>query len=497
MIGLTWKSAHPVLLGLLLAGCITHGPGENQRIAVSGPIEGTPVFNAGQYSLADLGYVRQEYFFSGVAASYRSTGTLSDDGEWTVTQAGTAPFVSRLVVIRPFDSSRFNGTVVLEWLNVTSGGDVAPEWTYLHRELIREGYAYAGVSAQRASVEGGPGMFSGGTPLKRANPARYAPLHHPGDAFSYDIFSQAGRVVRGAGSLKVLGPLQPKRVIAAGESQSALFLTTYVNAVAPLGNGFDGYLIHSRFGFAAGLSGAMDGRTEMPLGSVNGVRIRGSVSVPVMIYVTETDVIGPNTMYLRARQPDTSRIRTWEVAGAAHADNYVFSVGAIDSGSGPIERLAAAWKPMATVVGMPLDVPINAGPQHHYVALAALRQLNRWIVAGETPSKAQRLDVAPGAEPQFAVDRNGNALGGVRSPWVDAPAATLSGSRKDGAGLLALLGATERFSPAKLRSLYPGGKPDYLAKFNAALDSSIQAGFILKADEGEIKALAAALYPGR
>jgi hypothetical protein len=41
-----------------------------------------------------------------------------------------------------------------------------------------------------------------------------------------------------------------------------------------------------------------------------------------------------------------------------------------------------------------------------------------------------------------------------------------------------------------LAKLYPGGKPEYLDKFNASLKSAIRAGFILPADETEIKALA-------
>ena len=44
---------------------------------------------------------------------------------------------------------KFNGTVVVEWLNVSGGVDAAPDWTFAHTELIREGYAWVGVSAQK------------------------------------------------------------------------------------------------------------------------------------------------------------------------------------------------------------------------------------------------------------------------------------------------------------------------------------------------------------
>src|SRR5262249_48794618 len=82
--------------------------------------------------------------------------------------------------------ARFNGTVVVEWLNVSGGVDAAPDWLYIHDELIREGFAWVGVSAQALGVAAD----------EAADPARYAALSHPGDSYSYDIFSQAGQAVR-------------------------------------------------------------------------------------------------------------------------------------------------------------------------------------------------------------------------------------------------------------------------------------------------------------
>ena len=49
--------------------------------------------------------------------------------------------------------------------------------------------------------------------------------------------------------------MRPEHVVAVGESQSAFFLTTYVNAVDPLDRVYDGFLVHSRFGPAAPLDG--------------------------------------------------------------------------------------------------------------------------------------------------------------------------------------------------------------------------------------------------
>lgn len=82
-----------------------------------------------------------------------------------------APYTTRALARWP--RSGFNGTVVVEWLNVTSGYDVEASWAELHRHLVRDGYAYVGVTAQEVGAVG----------LKAFDPVRYAAVEHPGDQF--------------------------------------------------------------------------------------------------------------------------------------------------------------------------------------------------------------------------------------------------------------------------------------------------------------------------
>ena len=118
-----------------------------------------------------------------------------------------------------------------------------------HLQIAREGAAYVGVSAQFVGVNqlkvGGP------LPDTPGDPVRYAPLVHPGDSYSYDIFSQVGQAIRDGA---LLGGLVPRRVIAMGESQSAGRLVTYIDAVHPLVDVYDGFLVHSRSSGGAALS---------------------------------------------------------------------------------------------------------------------------------------------------------------------------------------------------------------------------------------------------
>ena len=460
-------------------------------------VAGAPALRLGAFDLKAKGYVVEEFFLAGTAQSYKLVGEATIDGRWQAVPADTSAYATRMVVVRPADAKRFNGTVAVEWLNVTGGLDAAPDWSYTHRELLRSGYAYVGVSAQRVGVEGGSRFGSGGA-LKSANPARYGGLSHPGDAFAFDMFTQAGRVVD---SGQVLGGLKAARVLAMGESQSASYLTTYVNAVDPLARVYDGFLIHSRSGSAALLApgvsvgGAPGAGPRAPAG----LRLRSDLRVPVLTLIAETDLMGSQGGgFLLARQPDNNRLRTWEMAGTAHVDNYALMVSAIDSGEAPIASLVAAWKPTSATILGKLVKPMNAAPQHHYVAMAALSHLDAWVRTGRAPPKAPQLEVVTsvaGGPSSLVLDAEGNAKGGIRSPWVDVPTAKHSGLGNSGGPLGFLAGSTELFDAATLQRLYPGGRADYMRRFNKALARAIKSGFILPADQSDIRALAEAMYP--
>ncbi len=451
------------------------------------PTPGKPALLLGAFDIADVGYAAEEFFISGTASSYRSATELGADGQWTVTPSDTADFTTRIVVLTPIDRTRFNGTVLVEWLNVSGGIDAPAVWMMAHREMLRAGYGYVAVSAQRVGVEGGDNLMGLDMSLKSQNQQRYSSLQHPGDAYAYDIFSQAGRLVR-----DVVSELHVDDLIALGESQSALFLTTYINAVDPLARVFDGFLVHSRFGPAAPLDGSsifdeLENPTSQP------VRFRPDLRVPLFTIITETDLVGARRQgYHGARQPDSQRLRVWEIAGTAHADNYTIQVAPIDTGAAALTDLAAGYAPTDTLMGQQLDHYINFAPQHHYVLQAALSHLRDWVRTERLPPSAAPLELRSG-EP--VLDVHGIATGGVRTPWVDVPVARTSGDGGDDSTMASIFGSGEPFDAATVRRLYPGGIAEYLTSFAAALDSAIRAGFILAADREEIVQLAAATFP--
>ena len=418
------------------------------------------------------GYTQHEYVAAGTATSYRAEGALTGDGRWTFAPDTSAPYRTRVVVRAPADPAAFSGTVVVEWLNVSAGADTDAEWATAHEELVRAGDVWVGVSAQRIGVEGGPvlvkvegipGSEQQGKGMKAIDPERYSTLAHPGDGYSFDIYTQVARAIRdGQG----LSGLQAQRLIGAGQSQSAFALVTYVNGVQPLTKAFDGFLVHSRG--AIGLALVGPGETANIAGAVAGTPtiFRTDQDVPVLDIQTETDVFSFFNTYA-ARQPDDDHFRLWEVAGTAHADVHI--VG-------------------ANATSLDCGVPINNGPMH-IVAKAAFRALTTWMTTGQRPVTAPRLDVS-GEPPTAARTSDGIATGGVRTPPVDVPVAALSGAPGPNPAVICLLvGSTAPFSAARLAELYPS-RAAYTQQFEAAADATIAAGFALPEDRDALLAFA-------
>ena len=438
------RSKRPHAIPSTLEGPITVG-------SISRPLDPRGV------DLAAIGYVEEEWFASGDAADYAAVGDLAEDGKWEIEPKGSTPYKTRLVVRRPADPAACNGVVALEWLNV-SALELGPDWSYLSQAMTDEGVIWIGLSAQALGISGGASLVATGAQeqaaanrgIRATNPERYGSLHHPGDSFSYDIYSQVGAALRSREGAAVLGGVPLERILAIGESQSAAWLTTYLNAFQPTADVFDGFFIHSRGARPASLDG-----TWRTTPAEVGYRFRTDLDSPIMVIEAETDV-GSRSRYVLARQPDTEHLRVWEMAGTAHSDKYM--VGGFDLGCGLI----------------------NTGP-HHWIAKAAFASLVDWVTTGKPPNGAPVLEIDPSTF-AFRKDAYGNTRGGVRTPAVDVPVAVLSGDPRPGTpAICALLGSTTPFDDVTLKSLYPSAV-DYLGKVRASLDRAIAAGYIRAKD---------------
>jgi hypothetical protein len=467
-------------------------------------------FLTSSIDLVNFGYTEHEFFISGDARAFVNSGTLGNNGVWNVSPGASAPYLTRMLVRTPTDPRRFNGTVVVEWLNVTGGLDAEPEWDYTHVELLREGYAWVGVTAQ----------YVGAAFLPLWDPVRYASISHPGDSWSYDIFSQAGAAVL-HGEPRPLGDLTPRvrTLLAAGESQSALRMFTYYNAIQPQARVYQGFLIHST-GLGAALSqsfaGGGLGVAEIPAPA--GVPatpdievpatafIRSDLAQPVLFFNTETDITVLGAGFSVHNQPDSDTFRMWEVAGTTHADAYLLEWAGADA-----ERSGLAVPPFNC--GNP---PINNGPET-FGARAAVRALALWTDAPRLkPSVGPRfsVEIVTSPAPAAVINRDpatGDAIGGIRLPQVAVPIETLTGIRPPAAAAsnpnCILFGAASPWDggvdpwdgvlgldpapyPApSLTTLY-GTKANYLIRYEFAAWKSVLEGFLLWEDTREEVGLA-------
>ena len=396
------------------------------------------------FNLADVGYVEEEFFVEGFATRYQ-TPSMADG----VAVSSGHPYKTRILVRRPVDARKFNGIVLVEWVNVTSGYGIDLHWQYSRDYLTREGYVHVGVQAQRVGVHNA--VFG----LREWSPTRYGSLDVTAngtitdDSLSYDMFSQVVTALKGRGKSQILGHLHPKAYFAVGQSQSAGRLTSYYNSIQPLHKVLDGFLIQ-----------------------VGGGPFRTDVKAPMIRVLSENEIRGNQAAI---RQPDSNTLRSWEIAGAAHVDYWwvMFRQGvAVRDGMQP-PSLACEPEPASHV---PLRYVLNAGYHH----------LSRWVLKNDPPPRGDPILVTSLNPTVIPRDADGLAYGGIRQVDVEVPTAT---NRGDQVGMTpgcpGNYGMHIPFSDSKLEQLYPT-KEVYVRAVKNAVRQNVIEGFVLKDDAEEI-----------
>lgn len=176
-----------VLLVLLLTcGIVYAAPAVNvQDVTISAPAcDGSHGWAYGIY-FGDIGkydYVEEEYLLCGTAQSWVPAGELTWDGMWSAEMQDAEPYETRILVRRPADAAKFNGTVIVEWADMTNGYEL----TYSEAQGIYEnGFAYVSVTADKEGADS----------LRDWDSERYGDLNIPNAGMAYDIFTQAAQTV--------------------------------------------------------------------------------------------------------------------------------------------------------------------------------------------------------------------------------------------------------------------------------------------------------------
>ena len=450
---------------------------------VSGPVEGGRhgwPFAASLQDVDGLGYEEHEYFLTGTAKRYRDVNdsTTRRDGHWQAEEAGQADFRTRMLVYRPKDPGRFNGTVILNWNNVTAGYDLFGAESL---ELFEGGFALVCLTTQKVGIEGLPPLRQG---LAHWDPERYGSSSIPSDDYAFDVFTQ-GALAVGPDRRREPDPmvgLGVRHVIGWGASQSAGRLATYINAIQPLTHALDGFILAIYFGRGTALEvgDAIVNINAMPPGPaqtrlVGHNLIRDDLGIPVFVVNSELEAMS----CYGVRQPDTDTFRYWEAAGTCHVSRQV-------------QQTREKLQERDQIVGRPMEPDINAVP----MALlydAVFHHMHRWVAEGIAPPVQPRIEFA-GEPPQIVRDQHGIATGGIRLPQVEVPLATNCAIPR-GEGIFALLGGScEPFPADKVHALY-GDEATFVARFEAAAQKAVEAQVLRPRDIPILMAEARALWP--
>jgi hypothetical protein len=476
--------ARIVLVIVLIAAATAAGApsAAAQQVSFSGPLGSTgsklhAPAETSQFGLRPYGYTEQEYLASGTAAG-RTAG-------YPQTESFPAlAFTTRIIVRRPIHPRRSNGTVLLEWMNVSLQQDTDVDWIEGYRELLRAGFTYVGVSVQPTGV-----------PLATQDPVRYGRITIPpygpnadtvapaqgGPSYGESIFSQLAAALKSPGGRRaVLGGLAADRIIAVGESQSAGRLSCYLLDAKPVDPVFDAFLIDH--------------------GECAGPTVTANAPFP---YAPKVPTMFLDGMYeSRPGMHNGPDLRIWQIAGASHVDAWIGAYGLAEHNWDDTGRPQSYSQSTAGDWGLEggqggvcnlftTHDPVRADelPQQyaHDTALAALQT---WITAGRAPAVTPALKFDPnggaatdGASGGVDTDQFGNPLGGLRLPQVQVPVAQYQGTcPQEGQGLI---GTTVPFTDAQLRKLYPTFA-SYRTKICQASIADIRQGVLLPFDAQDI-----------
>lgn len=431
--------------------------------------------------LSEDGYVEEEYAVSGEADVY---GYADDPGQSPAVEIIEAhvPYSTRILVRRPENPKRFNGTVFYEVLNATAGWDGDPIWQSNFEYITREGAIWVGMSTKPVTVD----FLRDGWatwPLVTRNASRYAGLAMPHFGQVWDMLAQTGLLLKtpdAAGN--PLAGLDVERIIMVGYSQSAAYQVTFANsfhaaAVTPDGNPvIDAYYISAGGDNAKHVTGPTATTPEsLPNGDARNFLL---TPVHTMRFQTQTEVVGFPSYTVRQSEPGSPWLRFYEMAGGSHVDARLNELG----GQALVRDLGLppSFCPSPAV---PYN-PINIG----FVQAALLDRLDNWVANGKEPPASRFMELDMSGPVSIKLDADGNAIGGVRPPEVEVPLGTYL-PNNTGPGFCFLYGGFAPFSEMELDQRYRN-HGSYVSKMVRAIKRSGKEGFLLKEDAAALRRMA-------
>ena len=440
-------------------------------------------------ALEKANYVDQEFFVSGFANVYDWDASGNP-----VVRTPDAPYTTRIIVRRPANLKKFSGTVWVEPLNPSLAIDLDRMWQLHYEQILRDGDAYVGITSKPIAM----------VALQNFDPVRYAPLSmanplppdqqtcgrlpgEPGynlnssklyeNGLIWDIISQVGAVLKSQDPQNPLGAAAT-RIYGEGWSQTGGYAVRYFNTFGPMALMSDGSRVYDGWliGGATGATAINQCSASLPASDPRSQFLPHGV--PVIWLRTQGDFF--SFAYRRA-DSDTpgDQFRLWELAGPTHDsitifENFPPDADIIKAGVTPPDPTVCGYQ---YITDLPYEYNFNAAAEH----------LKNWVVDGIAPPHADRMIYD--ANNNNVLDQYGNALGGVRTPYLDVPIWTYH----MGGGTVftcLVLGYKTPLSPDVIQQLYPQ-HGTYVSQVAQDTQRLVKEGFIPSYDAANIVTKAA------
>ncbi len=374
--------------------------------------------------LGTRGYIEEEWFVTGASDAFDPDG---------VRIGSDVPYTTRFLVRRPSDPLRASGAAFLDPLHMI--GEMPASWD-MADWLMRNGHVWIGVSVHNSSFGSLYGFAGGIDALKEQDFDRYdklelATFERPPRLRSYqgpntDSFALKWTmamahpqgypiIVDVADQLRDGAPfrdLNIQKIYGCGVSQTGNFWRLFLDGGwHDRGRGDDGRPPLDAYVLI--VSPAPDYRP---------------VDAVVVNVLSEAEVVGTIVQMAPTAPPDSDfpRVRGIELPGASHTVGHV-------------------------TVGKPGEGHRHTSEPYLSLIKAVLHGVDRWVRDGEAMPHVARIARDPSTVDGVVRDEHGNAVGGVRVPWLEAPRAQYLPRCPCGP----TLGETVAFSNEKMARLYP------------------------------------------
>ena len=439
--------------GLLATGVTSATAAEpvDQATLVEVDRPGTAMISAAPFDVGAYGYVEREYFASGEAHQYlKADGTVFGGGERRsdvpLTQGDIAGDYHTRTVVRQPSADIFNGTLVVEWTNVTTGQDGEFVFGESHDTLLNEGYAVAVVSAQKIGVDN----------LVATQPERYGDLEVepedcadtcPRDSMSWDIIAQVSSALKESAD-SPFADLGVERVILTGQSQSAGLTSAYYNLFHPTHQFFDGFVFWD---------GAVPLRTDVatPAIALSSWTLTNGGPVPVT---------GDYT-------------REWEINGSAHGSFFIHEYMDevfVRDGTQPNGQSFTDWH---LGIGNCASTQVGTKVRVGQVIGGAIASVDAWMRDGQPGSPSAFFQ--RNADGTLAYDENGSVIGGVQI--ADAAAPIWRYEHNTGGWTCPAAGAWAEYTPQELEQMYVSHDA-YVARVTELTEAALAQRHIVASD---------------